>query len=94
MGLDGRVVRIHGRGGCGAFEGPERPRAFAFWGVVVGAAVAIGPLLGGIITSTVGWRWASLVNVPVGVALIALGSTSLDESRDVNAQCLDRAPGT
>jgi EmrB/QacA subfamily drug resistance transporter len=71
------------------FEGPERPRAFAFWGVVVGAAVAIGPLLGGIITSTVGWRWAFLVNVPVGLGLIALGSTSLDESRDVNAQRLD-----
>ena len=60
-----------------------------FWGVVVGAAVAIGPLLGGIITSTVGWRWAFLVNVPIGVGLIALGSASLDESRDVNAQRLD-----
>jgi len=71
------------------FEGPERARAFAFWGIVVGAAVAIGPLFGGIITSTVGWRWAFLVNVPVGIGLIALGSTSLDESRDVNAQRLD-----
>lgn len=71
------------------FVGPERPRAFAFWGAVVGAAVAIGPLLGGILTSTVGWRWAFLVNVPIGAGLIALGSTSLDESRDMSARRLD-----
>jgi len=71
------------------FTGPERGRAFAFWGVVVGAAVAIGPVLGGVITSTVGWRWAFLVNVPIGAGLIALGATSLDESRDPNAQHLD-----
>ncbi len=71
------------------FAGTERSRAFAFWGVVVGAAVAIGPLLGGIVTSTLGWQWAFLVNVPIGMGLIALGSTSLDESRDVNVQRLD-----
>ncbi len=71
------------------FKGPERARAFAFWGTVVGAAVAIGPVLGGIITSTIGWRWAFLVNVPVGVVLIALGITSLDESRDTTVQSLD-----
>ena len=71
------------------FKGAERARAFAVWGVVVGAAVAIGPVLGGIITSTLGWRWAFLVNVPVGLGLIVLASTSLDESRSPGAQRLD-----
>ena len=71
------------------FKGAERARAFAVWGVVVGAAVAIGPVLGGIITSTIGWRWAFLINLPVGLGLIALASTSLDESRSPEVQRLD-----
>ncbi|MGI3899930.1 MAG: MFS transporter [Janthinobacterium lividum] len=71
------------------FKGPDRARAFAFWGIVVGSAVAAGPVVGGIVTSTVGWRWAFLVNVPIGIALIGLASTSLDESRDPGARHLD-----
>ncbi len=71
------------------FRGNERARAFAFWGTVVGIAVALGPILGGLITSYLGWRWAFLVNVPVGLVLIALAVTSVDESRDANARSLD-----
>jgi len=74
-----------------SFRGAERARAFAFWGTLVGVAVAIGPLVGGIITSTVGWRWAFLVNVPVGGALIAVGFSSVDESNDPHSQKLDLA---
>jgi EmrB/QacA subfamily drug resistance transporter len=71
------------------FRGHERARAFAFWGTVVGVAVALGPIVGGLITSYLGWRWAFLINVPVGAVLIALAMTSVDESRDVDAQRLD-----
>ena len=73
------------------FRGAERARAFAFWGTLVGVAVAIGPLIGGFITSTVGWRWAFLVNVPAGAALIAVGFSSVDESRDPHSRKLDLA---
>ncbi|MDR6477408.1 EmrB/QacA subfamily drug resistance transporter [Paraburkholderia graminis] len=73
------------------FRGAERARAFAFWGTLVGVAVAIGPLIGGFITSTVGWRWAFLVNVPVGAGLIAVGFSSVDESNDPHSQKLDLA---
>ncbi len=74
------------------FRGPERARAFAFWGTVVGVAVALGPIVGGLITSYLGWRWAFLVNIPVGIVLIVLAATSVDESRDEDAGRLD-VPG-
>ena len=47
-----------------AFQGAERAKAFGFWGTVVGVAVAVGPLVGGLITSTLGWRFAFFVNLP------------------------------
>ena len=48
------------------YTGPERAGAIAVWGSTVGLAVAAGPLLGGIITDSLGWRWVFFVNVPVG----------------------------
>lgn len=74
------------------FRGPDRARAFGFWGTVIGIAVALGPLVGGVITSGLGWRWAFLVNVPIGVALIALAISAVEESRDPDAVRLD-VPG-
>jgi EmrB/QacA subfamily drug resistance transporter len=73
------------------FRGAERAKAFGFWGTVVGVAVAVGPLVGGLITSTLGWRWAFLVNIPVGAALIGLAIDAVEESRDPDAQRLDIA---
>ena len=55
-----------------AFQGRERGTAFGIYGAVIGAAVAVGPLIGGAITSGLGWRWIFFVNVPVGVVAIAL----------------------
>lgn len=74
-----------------AFRGPERARAFGFWGTVLGVAVAVGPLVGGMITSGFGWRWAFLVNVPIGAGLIALALNAVEESRDPDAMHLDLA---
>ena len=61
------------------FQGAERAKAFGFWGTVVGVAVAVGPLVGGLITSTLGWRWAFLVNIPIGAALIWLAIDAVSE---------------
>lgn len=71
------------------FRGPERAKAFGFWGTVIGVAVAIGPPVGGVITSAFGWRWAFLLNVPVGIFLVSLAVTSVDESDDPDAGNLD-----
>lgn len=73
------------------FRGAERVRAFSVWGTVIGIAVAAGPPVGGVITSTLGWRWAFLVNVPVGVLLVALALTAVRESKDPGARRLDVA---
>jgi EmrB/QacA subfamily drug resistance transporter len=73
------------------FRGPERARAFGFWGTMIGVAVAVGPLAGGLITSTLGWRWVFLVNAPVGIALVALTMSAVAESKDPEAGKLDVA---
>jgi EmrB/QacA subfamily drug resistance transporter len=64
------------------FHGRERGTAFGIWGAVVGLAVAIGPLVGGALTTYAGWRWIFLVNVPIGVAVVAGGLRELNETRD------------
>jgi len=55
-----------------AFPAEERGTAIGIWAGVSGSALAIGPLLGGLLTEHVGWSWIFFVNVPVGaVALVA-----------------------
>jgi DHA2 family methylenomycin A resistance protein-like MFS transporter len=48
-----------------------RARAFGLWGAIAGVAATAGPLLGGVLTNTLGWRWVFAINLPVGVACIA-----------------------
>ena len=71
------------------FRGIERARAFAFWGSIIGIAISLGPIAGGITTQCVGWRWVFYVNLPVGIAIIALAVYALKESRDESAKSLD-----
>jgi EmrB/QacA subfamily drug resistance transporter len=52
--------------------GPERNKAFGIWGAVAGSGAAAGVLLGGVLTEYLGWEWIFFVNVPVGIAIIAL----------------------
>ena len=58
------------------FRGPERGRAFGFFGTTVGVSVAIGPIIGGLLIQLggleIGWRLTFLINVPVGILIIAL----------------------
>ena len=49
-----------------AFQGRERGTAFGAWGAITGLAVAIGPVVGGALTTGLSWRWIFLVNVPIG----------------------------
>src|ERR1700740_2559437 len=58
-----------------AVHGKERGIAFGVFGGVIGAAVAIGPVVGGVITSGIGWEWIFFVNVPIGVGAGALALT-------------------
>jgi EmrB/QacA subfamily drug resistance transporter len=69
-----------------AFRGRDRGVAFGVWGAIAGIAVAIGPVLGGAITSGLSWRWIFLVNVPLGVATLAATLLRVDESRDPGAR--------
>jgi EmrB/QacA subfamily drug resistance transporter len=67
---------------AGEFEGPERGTAIAAWGATIGGAVAIGPLVGGILTEGLGWEWIFFVNVPIGIAALVITETRASESRD------------
>src|SRR6202042_2686205 len=72
-----------------AFHGKERGTAFGAFGAVTGAAVAVGPVLGGVITFGIGWEWIFFVNVPIGIAAVAITLSRVMESRDPNARRVD-----
>jgi EmrB/QacA subfamily drug resistance transporter len=72
-----------------AFSGRERGTAFGVYGAVVGGAVAVGPLVGGAITSSIGWRWIFFVNVPIGVLAVLITLTRVSESRDTHRRQVD-----
>jgi EmrB/QacA subfamily drug resistance transporter len=61
-------------------EGAERNKALGVWGAVAGAGGAAGVLLGGILTSGLGWEWVLFVNVPIGLAAAAMAPRILLES--------------
>ena len=54
------------------FQGKDRATAFGVWGATIGGAVAIGPLVGGVITEHLGWEWIFFVNIPIGAVAIFL----------------------
>jgi MFS family permease len=68
-----------------AFEGRERGVAFGVFGATTGVAVAVGPVLGGVLTSGLSWRWIFLVNIPVGIVTVIVSLLRVDESRDPDA---------
>src|SRR5438874_5472837 len=71
------------------FHGRERGTAFGIWGATIGAAVAIGPLAGGVLTSWLSWRWIFLVNIPVGAAALLISVARLHESKNPEHSRLD-----
>jgi EmrB/QacA subfamily drug resistance transporter len=72
-----------------AFVGRDRGTAFGIYGAVIGGAVAIGPLIGGAITSAWGWEWIFFVNVPIGALAILITFTQIARSKDPRAHRVD-----
>ncbi len=70
-------------------SGAERGMAMGIYGATIGIAVAIGPLAGGLLTDGFGWESVFLINVPIGLAAIAVTYWKLAESRDPNATRID-----
>jgi EmrB/QacA subfamily drug resistance transporter len=64
-----------------SFRGRDRGMAFGVWGAVVGISTAVGPVLGGVITTEWDWRGIFLVNVPVGVLALSVTVWRVEESR-------------
>jgi EmrB/QacA subfamily drug resistance transporter len=64
------------------FDGDRRQRAFGVYSTVTGLGAASGMVLSGLLTSAGGWRWALLVNVPIGLAVVVLGVRVLDARRE------------
>jgi EmrB/QacA subfamily drug resistance transporter len=67
----------------------ERNAAVGIWGGVGALALAVGPVLGGLLTQHVSWEWIFWINVPVGIATMALGAWAIQESREDEARRLD-----
>jgi EmrB/QacA subfamily drug resistance transporter len=74
--------------------GRERGMAMGVYGATIGMAVAIGPLVGGALTDSLGWESIFYLNVPIGLAAIAVTFLRLRESRDPNATRVDWAGTT
>ncbi|MFL6109647.1 MAG: DHA2 family efflux MFS transporter permease subunit [Marmoricola sp.] len=54
------------------FPAAERGKAMAVWGATAGVAMVVGPILGGVLTSSLGWEWIFFVNIPVGIVGFAM----------------------
>ena len=65
-----------------AYQGRDRGTAFGVWGAVTGAAVAVGPLAGGVLTEGIGWEAIFFVNVPIGIGVVVLTLRVVEESRN------------
>jgi EmrB/QacA subfamily drug resistance transporter len=67
----------------------SRAGALAAYGASIGAAFAIGPLVGGALTTGLGWRWIFLINIPLGLACLAITRAYVTESKDALARRVD-----
>jgi EmrB/QacA subfamily drug resistance transporter len=72
-----------------AFTGRDRGTAFGAFGATAGLAVSVGPLVGGALTTAFGWEWIFFVNIPIGLAAIAITRLRVEESRNPDARGVD-----
>jgi EmrB/QacA subfamily drug resistance transporter len=72
-----------------AYHGRDRGTAIGLWGATTGAAVAVGPLVGGALVEASGWEAIFFINVPIGLAAVALTVTRVQESRDPHGGGID-----
>ncbi|WP_295839170.1 DHA2 family efflux MFS transporter permease subunit [uncultured Microbacterium sp.] len=71
------------------FRGRERGIAFAVWGSTIGGMAAIGPLLGGWLTTAFSWRWAFGINIPLGLIIVIGVLATVAESRSDRVERID-----
>ena len=71
------------------FQGRDRGTAFGIYGATTGASVALGPVLGGVLTTGLGWHAIFLLNIPIGLATIGLTLTRVAETRNPGGGRLD-----
>lgn len=76
------------------YRGRDRSIAFAVWGATIGGMAALGPLVGGWLTTYHSWHWAFLINVPIAVAVIVGVLALVPETRDPNVTRTIDLPGT
>jgi EmrB/QacA subfamily drug resistance transporter len=75
------------------FPARQRGTAIGIWAGVSALALAIGPLLGGLLTQHVGWSWIFFVNIPVGVLAIVAARLFVDETKDTSREQRLDLPG-
>jgi EmrB/QacA subfamily drug resistance transporter len=63
-----------------AFPPQRRGAVVGVWGAIVGVAVGVGPLLGGVIVQSLSWQWIFWINVPIGILIVGVGARRLTES--------------
>jgi len=68
-----------------SFDQHDRGRAIGAWSGLGGVATAIGPFVGGWLVDAASWRWIFLINLPIGIAVIAIARRHVPESRDPDA---------
>ncbi|WP_194764300.1 DHA2 family efflux MFS transporter permease subunit [Microbacterium sp. UFMG61] len=71
------------------FRGRERGIAFAVWGSTIGGMAAVGPLLGGWLTTAFSWRWAFGINIPLGIIIVVGVLLTVAESRSDRTSKID-----
>ena len=76
------------------FVGKSRAVAFAVWGGTIGGMAAVGPLVGGWLTTYASWHWAFLINVPIGIMVIIGVLLVVPETRDITGRKGFDIPGT
>jgi EmrB/QacA subfamily drug resistance transporter len=75
------------------FPPRQRGTAIGIWAGVSALALAIGPLVGGIITERISWSWIFFINIPVGVLAVIAAFLFIDESRDTSHEQRPDVPG-
>jgi EmrB/QacA subfamily drug resistance transporter len=70
-------------------DAKERAQAIGVWGAVIGVSMALGPVIGGLLVDSVGWRSIFWINIPIGVVAAALAFRYIPESRAPKARRID-----
>jgi EmrB/QacA subfamily drug resistance transporter len=71
------------------FHGRDRGTAFGIWGATIGFAVAVGPLVGGLLTEKLGWQWIFYINLPIGLATLAVTLLRVPEAHQRTDATID-----